>query len=380
MKMHSVGLKQFRVIADSSFDACLSYCVFDPETREAIWVDPHLDALEEYRSFLAERLLRLIMVVDTQTHWSHLSASILLRDRFGCEIGMSAETECARMTRPLRSGDSIQIGRFRLEVLQIPGICSDALALAGAGIVLTGGTLWLSSCAPKGFPGMDLKKHWESLQRLKQLSPESSLVLPSYDANDLLFSTLETEKRRNPALLMPEFHDFAAWSDARAIWVSETAIRVRDANLKNEIPSIQVSRLESIFRKSGKLSDEEEVLSSSVTGISIDKYFGKIEEGSAKNAFLDVRDEEEFHEGHIPHTKNFPWLQVGFHLDELRGFQKVYVSCLSGKRSSRVARTLSYLGFRDVVNVKAGFQGWKNAGYEVECSAEEANDRIPSCR
>lgn len=81
---------------------------------------------------------------------------------------------------------------------------------------------------------------------------------------------------------------------------------------------------------------------------------------------LDVREEQEFKEGHIEGA-------LHNHLTSLEGRVAAYdrvcptaVICNSGNRSSIAASVLLRNGFREVYNVLGSITAWKNAGYPVE--------------
>lgn len=85
-----------------------------------------------------------------------------------------------------------------------------------------------------------------------------------------------------------------------------------------------------------------------------------------KELVLDVREPEEFSEGHVPGAKNVPHEEVGDYADELRGYDTVYVHCRSGKRSQIAAHILESQGLRNLVCVsEGGMMDWEGAGYEV---------------
>jgi len=357
-----VEFKQFRILTDSKADACLSYVVFDPRSRECMIIDPHADAFDDYCSFIAENSLKLTVAIDTQTHWGYLSASHLLRSRFGCDVAMSDRTTSQRVTRKLSDRDRFRLGEVEFEVLQTPGVSPDAIVIKLLGMLWTGNTLWAHACAPSCFPGSDPVAHWNSLQLLKEMD-ESLLVLPGYDCNDLIFSTIAVEKSKNSAWKQTKA-EFADWAKSFTVVVADVFVKIHEANLMSAPSEFRVSRLESVFGSAGKSPDEGLTLSA-VTSINTDKYLYKVEEKSPQNIFVDVRERDEYREGHISGTVNWPMTEVGLHLPEIAAKKRVYVSCLAGKRSSLVARTLSYLGFTDVVNVTGGFKAWQNAGYPV---------------
>lgn len=83
---------------------------------------------------------------------------------------------------------------------------------------------------------------------------------------------------------------------------------------------------------------------------------GLIKDLVEKNEFLlDVREEEEYAEGHIKNAVNIPLRLLYSKLDSLPRNKDIYVYCRSGHRSLDAVGFLSSLGFDKVHNVNGGF-------------------------
>jgi rhodanese-related sulfurtransferase len=82
---------------------------------------------------------------------------------------------------------------------------------------------------------------------------------------------------------------------------------------------------------------------------------------------LDVREPDEFSEGHVPGARNIPVGQVGNHTQELAHFERIYVHCRSGKRSQMATAELERRGLKNLVCISlGGMLDWMQAGYPVE--------------
>lgn len=73
---------------------------------------------------------------------------------------------------------------------------------------------------------------------------------------------------------------------------------------------------------------------------------------------LDVREEGEYQEGHIPGAQHIPLSELSERMKELKADQTLYVYCATGVRSLSAVRLLSHSGFQHTVNVEDGLEGY----------------------
>jgi hydroxyacylglutathione hydrolase len=84
---------------------------------------------------------------------------------------------------------------------------------------------------------------------------------------------------------------------------------------------------------------------------------------------LDVRDPDEFAEGHIPGSVHIPYGELPERLGELPTDRPIATVCSGGKRSGLAASILQRQGFDDVVHVAHGGVGtWRRSGRPIESS------------
>ena len=84
---------------------------------------------------------------------------------------------------------------------------------------------------------------------------------------------------------------------------------------------------------------------------------------------VDVREQHEFEESHIPGAVHVPRGHLESRIEGAAGdkSQPVVLYCASGNRSALAAHTLEQLlGYRDVASMTGGITLWKDRGYEVE--------------
>jgi rhodanese-related sulfurtransferase len=82
---------------------------------------------------------------------------------------------------------------------------------------------------------------------------------------------------------------------------------------------------------------------------------------------LDVREDKEYAEGHIPKAKHIPLGQLAGRLNELDKFKNkpVLITCRSGQRSARACGMLKKAGFETVYNQAGGLIAWERANLPV---------------
>jgi adenylyltransferase/sulfurtransferase len=84
--------------------------------------------------------------------------------------------------------------------------------------------------------------------------------------------------------------------------------------------------------------------------------------------FVDVRERDEWEEGHIPGAA---WVPRGSLESRIEGAapdrsSPIVLYCASGSRSAFGAKTLGDLGYEQVYSLAGGFTDWKRNGYDVE--------------
>jgi len=79
---------------------------------------------------------------------------------------------------------------------------------------------------------------------------------------------------------------------------------------------------------------------------------------------LDVRDQDEWEEGHIKGATHIPYYFLEQRLQELDNTQPMAVTCASGQRSSIACSLLQRHGFTHLFNVVGGMDAWQQAGFE----------------
>lgn len=102
-----------------------------------------------------------------------------------------------------------------------------------------------------------------------------------------------------------------------------------------------------------------------ISEITVDELADQLSAGSR---LVDVREPDEFEEGHVPGAVHVPLATVPDNVEQFRGDGPTFVICRSGGRSLRACEFLADRGV-EVVNVAGGTMAWQLSGREVEIAS-----------
>ncbi len=112
-----------------------------------------------------------------------------------------------------------------------------------------------------------------------------------------------------------------------------------------------------------------------LTDLTADEVFKKIqtrdqpetddEDETREIIILDVRDEKEYNEGHIPGAIWIPWTKLRTRHAELDKNKLIIVYCHSGNRSKIGSSILIHNGFDHVVELSGGILDWQKSNYPL---------------
>ena len=94
----------------------------------------------------------------------------------------------------------------------------------------------------------------------------------------------------------------------------------------------------------------------------------RLDAGEREPVVVDVREREEWEEGHIPGAVHIPrgFLESRIEAAAPDRSQPVIVYCAGGSRSAFAAKTLEELGYENVASLAGGFTDWKRNGFRFE--------------
>lgn len=80
---------------------------------------------------------------------------------------------------------------------------------------------------------------------------------------------------------------------------------------------------------------------------------------------IDVREKNEFVQGHIPNARNMPMAGIAEQTDKLSKDSPIILTCATGARAQNAFKTLSQKGFQNLFVLESGLDGWKSAGLPI---------------
>jgi hydroxyacylglutathione hydrolase len=342
----------FKQFLDERY-GCASYVVASRQSHEAAIVDPSLD-VEPYEALLRERDFQVRYVIETHVHADHLSGARQLAAKHGASVCLYESAQVAYPYRPLRDGQELALGPLRLRVWHTPGHRPELLSILISNLarspepsmVLTGDSLLVGDVGRPDFTGGDPAAQFESLRRLLQL-PDWMAVFPGHFEGPCgrgmcgrPSTTIGFERRYNPlARLDREAFLATITSGVPARPLNMTAIEATNRGVA-EMPWAMLTTVPVVQE------------------IDVDT----LESRSAETMVLDVREPEEYEQGHVPGAINLPQADLASRLDELPHDCPLVLVCRSGARALRAAQFLRQVGFEQVANVQGGTEAWRVAG------------------
>ena len=331
-----------------SSGGCKSYVIGCKETWQAIVVDPESSQIDRYLAVAAREGLRIQYLLDTHTHADHFSASHELRERLAVPVIMHRNSPAPFVDIRVDDGETIVVGKLRLQILYTPGHTEDSICIRLPDRVLTGDTLLVGGTGRTDLPGGDAAKLYDSLfNKLLKLPPEF-LVFPAHDYKDQTHSTLAREIAENPRLQKKSREEFIELMHALNL---KMPTHLTEALRTNRSGGKSIAQL--ISAAAGKIAF-----------MSIEELRQSVSRHDRQLIILDVREQEAFRQGHIPGAINIPRGQLELRINELLPdpTQRILAYCDYGKISTLAAATLRELGYGRAIALDGGFQSWREAG------------------
>lgn len=192
------------------------YIIADEETKEGIIVDPG-SQVSEVLDEIEKHELKIDKIVNTHAHIDHASGVQEAKDALGAKFYLHPKEKPVLDLLPesalrfpefsgvvvpeidefIEEGDQIEIGKYRADVLLVPGHTWGSICLVIDGHIISGDTLFAGSVGRVDLTGgTSMEELVGSINRKLMVYPPGSRVYPGHGP----VTTIEIEKRSNPFL------------------------------------------------------------------------------------------------------------------------------------------------------------------------------------
>ncbi len=259
----------------------LTYVVWDPETLDAVVIDPVLDyepwsskittkSVDEVIEFARAHDLRVHYILETHAHADHLSGSqVLKRALPSAKLAIGERiTEVQAMfkgifdlpddfsttgdqfDRLLQVGESFDAGSLEIGVIPTPGHTPACVTYEIDDAVFTGDALFMPDVGTGrcDFPGGSSEDLYDSVQRIYAL-PDATRVFVGHDypegrGREVAYeTTVGASKETNVALPASRGReDYVTWRDARDASLSAPKLLFQSVQVNVDAGSLPAPR------------------------------------------------------------------------------------------------------------------------------------------
>lgn len=332
-----------------------TYLLGDLSSKKAIIIDPVFEQTNRDSALIEELGLTLQYSIDTHCHADHVTASWLLKQRFGCQIGSAAVIQAENTDLHFTQGDVITVGDITLEVRATPGHTDGCLTYVchSAKLAFTGDTLLIRGCGRCDFQQGSASRLFASIKKQIFTLPDDYTLYPAHDYSGRTSTSVLEEKNHNPRIggLASE-SDFVGYMQNMTLPHPKFIDIALPANLK-----------------SGKTDTDLNLPTWAPLTLT---YAGIYEVSpqwvvcSMENIQLvDVRELDEVTMQRVEGAIVIPLAELKDKYQTLDKSTPVVALCRSGKRSALAVNMLKQNGFEKVANVKGGLLNWEFAGLPI---------------
>jgi glyoxylase-like metal-dependent hydrolase (beta-lactamase superfamily II)/rhodanese-related sulfurtransferase len=343
----------FRQLFDPD-SSTYTYFLADPETHDAVLIDPVYEQVLRDSALLEELGIKLCYSLETHVHADHVTGAWALKQRTGSQIALSEASAAEGADRYLKHGDKIEFGNRYLEVRATPGHTSGCMTyvLDNESMVFTGDCLLIRGCGRTDFQQGDTGELYRSVHAQILTLPDECLIYPGHDYRGLTVTSVAEEKKFNPRLggNLSE-SDFAGYMDNLGLAHPKKIAIAVPANMKcgkpeEELPAISEPNWAPLsYTFAGIWEIQPQWLEDNLAGIQI----------------VDVREPGEFEGplGRIAGATLIPLGEVADRVGEISKDQPVVAVCRAGGRSAQATVILKKAGFENIANLAGGMLRWR---------------------
>lgn len=337
-----------------------TYLLFDPDSREALIIDPVEEQLQRDLDALRTHGLRLVWALETHAHADHITSAGRLVELTGARTAAPAGCGIGTAVVQLEHGDELRFGQERLTALHTPGHTAGSMSFVWRKHVFTGDTLLIGGCGRTDFQSGSASDLYRSLTRVLFALPDDTTVWPGHDYQGRTSSSIGHEKRHNARVAGRTEAEFVALMDGLNLPRPRRIDEAVPANLSSGLrhdaggDALQAPR-----------PPEGAEAGTYAGDVSAELAWRWLQEGRA--VLVDVRtDAEREWVGFVPEAvpvawKQWPGMAPNPDFDAqvraaAEGGKPLVMLCRSGVRSIAAAQRATTLGL-EAYNILEGFEG-----------------------
>ena len=333
---------------------CRSYLIGCAETCAAVLIDPELSQIDRYFALAGHHGLRIRHLIDTHTHADHFSATRELARRLNVSIAMHQSSPAPFVDMRLGDGESMVLGKLRINVMHTPGHTRDSMCLRVENRLFTGDTLLIGATGRTDLPTGDPEALHDSLfNRLLRLDPALE-VYPAHEYKNREHTTLAQELQQNPRLQKRDRGEFVEM--------------MRNLNLS--MPTHLTEALRTNLSGGKTIAQLLSEAAATVSFMSLDELKTRVDAHDVELVTLDVRERDAYAAGHVPGARHLPRGQLELRINEELPDPtlRILAVCEFGRVSTLAAATLRQIGFQRAIALDGGMKAWREAGYPLVSS------------
>jgi glyoxylase-like metal-dependent hydrolase (beta-lactamase superfamily II)/rhodanese-related sulfurtransferase len=348
----------FRQLQDPT-SSTFTYLLADPESREAVLIDPVFEQAQRDKALMSELNLNLKYTLDTHLHADHITAAWRMKESLGSQIVISAAAGTSGADIELQPGDRLHFGGRSLEARATPGHTDGCMSfvLDDKSMVFTGDALLIRGAGRTDFQQGSAKTLYDSVVNELFTLPDDCIVYPAHDYRGHMSSSIYEEKRFNPRLggdrNQSDFEGFMKNLGLDHPKRIDEALPANQRCGRNQAAESTMNESWAPLRRTFAGIDE------------IDPEWVAAHRDSTR--IIDVREPDEFSGsfGHIEGAILIPLGQLSVQQDGVDRSKPIVTVCRSGGRSAQAFVLLKRAGFEQVANLAGGMIHWHEFGLPV---------------
>lgn len=340
---------------------CRSYLVGCADSCAAVLIDPELSQIDRYLALATHHGVRIRFLVDTHTHADHFSAARELARHLEAHVAMHEASPAPFVDMRLGDGESLVLGKLRMNVLHTPGHTRDSMCLRIENRLFTGDTLLIGGTGRTDLPTGDPAALYDSLfNRVLRLDPALE-VYPAHEYKNRDHTTLARELEHNPRLQKRDRQEFIDMMQSLNLSMPRHLSEALRTNLSGAKTIAQL------------LSEATSV----VSFMPLEELKARVDARDEELVILDVREGDAYASGHVPGARHLPRGQLELRVNEELADPtlRILTICEFGRVSTLAAATLHQIGFRRAIALDGGMKAWREAGYPLEAARGGASSR-----